>query len=116
MARLRQLRRRLALTPVTWDPDIHLMPTSPFQQINNNGSSSNNNDNSTNSSTNNRLLMRDQAQDLFSHPPPPTLLTSVNGLILTPRRPTPVCKLYNGVMVLQPPLRSVQANPSHTHQ
>jgi hypothetical protein len=131
MARLRQLRRPLAVVPLTRGPDnrdLHPMPTFPFQQINSN-----------NSSTNNRLLIRDQAQDLFSNRPPPTLLTSVNGPILsnqqrqhtinlllllqdhnprlplTPRSPPPV-RRHHGVMVSQLPLRSVQAEPSHTHQ
>jgi hypothetical protein len=123
IAQLRQLRRPLAVVPVTRGPDkrdLPPMPTFLFQQIN------------SNSSTNNRLLIRDQAQDLFSHRPPPTLLTSVNGPIPSSQRrqhtinlllqdhnplsPPRVRRHHSGVMVSQLPLRSVQAGPSHTHQ
>jgi hypothetical protein len=95
------------------------MPTSPSQEIH------------SNSSTNNRLLMGGQAQDLFSHRPPPTLLTSVNGPILSKQRRqhtinlllllqdhnhSPPVRKDSGVMVSQLPLRSVQAGMSHTRQ
>jgi hypothetical protein len=129
MARLRQLRPR-AVVPVTRGPDrrdLHPMLTSPYQEINNS------------SSTNNRPLIRDQAQDLFSHRPPPTLLTSVNGPILSKQRRQHIINLlllqdhnpqlplthrslppmrrhHSGVMVSPLPLRSVQAGPSHTPQ
>jgi hypothetical protein len=128
MARLRQLRRPLAVVPLTRGPDnrdLHPMPTFPSRQINSN-----------NSSTNNRLPIRDQAQDLFSHRPPPTLPTSVNGPILSNQRRQHIINLllllqdhnprlpltprspphHNGVMASQLPLRSVQAGPSHTHR
>jgi hypothetical protein len=123
IARLRRLRRLLAVVPVTRGPDrrdLHLMPTSPSQGIN------------SNSSTNRRLLMRDQAQGLFSHRLPPTLLTFVNGPILSNqrrqhtinnlllpqdhnRRP-PVRRHHSGVTVSQLLLHSVQAGLSHTRQ
>jgi hypothetical protein len=90
----------------SWGPDkqdLHLMPTSSYQQIN------------SNSTTNDRSNPQQTAT--ATHHQPAAAAGSQSTLPSQPMRLPPVRRHYSKVMASQLQLRSVQPGPpSHTHQ